>query len=164
MASASYSVAGAWTPRVYAEYNYASGDSDAADGSVESFEDMYPTAHLYYGYNDLVGLRNLHNLRVGASVAPWRRLALAVDVHTFALATGSDHLYNAGGAATVQAPPGGAAETRVGEEIDVTFTWPFGSTMTLAGGVGHLFPGPFLEAESAGASNTFTHLALTLRL
>jgi hypothetical protein len=29
--------------------------------------------------------------------------------------------------------------------------------------VGHLFPGPFLEAESAGASNTFTHLALTLR-
>lgn len=163
LASTGYTLGTAGSPRVYAEYNYASGDSDPADGTVESFDDMYPTAHLYYGYNDLVGLRNLHNVRVGASVAPWRGLTVQVDVHGFVLAERTDHLYNAGGAVAVQAPPGGASERRVGEELDVTFALPVGGTMMLAGGVGHLFPGPFLEAQSDGAGNTFTHLALTVR-
>jgi hypothetical protein len=80
-----------------------------------------------------------------------------------ALAEATDHLYNAGGGTTVQAPAGGATETSVGQELDFTFTLPIGTTMTLAGGVGRLFSGPFLEAESAGADNTFTHLALTMR-
>jgi hypothetical protein len=162
-ATASYSMAATWSPRVYGEYNYASGDTDGTDGRVESFNDMYPTAHLYYGYNDLVGYRNIHNVRLGASVVPWRQLSVAVDFHTFDLATGNDNLYNSGGAATVLAPPGGAPDRSVGEELDLTLSSPIGETITVAGGVGRLFTGPFLEANSPGADQTFTYFALTMR-
>jgi hypothetical protein len=161
--TAGYTLGTKWSPRIYGEYNYASGDSDASDQKVESFDDMYATAHLYYGYNDVVGLRNLRNVRLGASVNPWRRLTVAVDLHTFALASGADHLYNAGGAATVQAPSGGAANRRVGEELDVSFTLPIAQTLSLAGGIGRTFAGPFLEAHSPGADYTFTHAALSMR-
>jgi len=163
LASAAYPFPGPWTPRLYAEYNYASGDGRPGDGTIESFDDMYPTAHLYYGYNDLVGLRNLANVRVGASAVPWRRLTLAVDLHSFRLATGSDHLYNAASVATVMAPAGGATDRSVGQEVDVSFTLPVAQTLSLSGGIGRLFTGPFLEANSAGADNTFVHLALAMR-
>jgi hypothetical protein len=163
LASAAYPFAAPWSPRLYAEYNYASGDGTPGDGTLESFDDMYPTAHLYYGYNDMVGLRNLHNVRVGASVVPWRRLNLALDVHTFRLATPSDHLYNAAGVATVMVPSGGAVDSGVGTEVDASFTLPVAQTLTLSGGVGRLFAGPFLEAHSPGADNTFVHAAAAVR-
>lgn len=163
LANAAYSFAAPWTPRVYAEYNYASGDGAPSDGKLESFDDMYPTAHLYYGYNDLVGLRNLHNVRVGGSVVPWRRLTLSLDVHTFRLATPDDHLYNAAGAATVQVPAGGAAHGDVGREVDVSFAVPVARTLSFSGGVGRLFTGPFLEAHSPGADNTFVYGQMALR-
>jgi hypothetical protein len=163
LASTAYSFAAPWSPRLYAEYNYASGDGAVGDGRIESFDDMYPTAHLYYGYNDLVGLRNLHNVRVGASVVPWRRLTIALDAHTFHLATGNDHLYNAAGVATVMAPAGGAGMTSVGRELDLTVTLPVAQTLSLAGGVGRLFVGPYLEALSAGADNTFVYAQVAMR-
>lgn len=163
LASAGYTLRTTWSPRVYAEINYASGDSDASDNTLEAFDDMYPTAHLYYGYNDLVGLRNLQSLRLGASAVPWRRLTLAVDFHTYRLASANDNLYNVAGVATVMAPVGGAATRRVGEEVDVTFTMPVAQTLTFAGGVGHMFTGAFLEANSPGAGYTFTYAAMSLR-
>ncbi len=161
--STTFAAGGRWSPRLYGEYNYASGDSDPADGTVESFDDMYATAHLYYGYNDLVGLRNLHNVRVGASAVPWRRLNVAVDFHTFALASANDHLYNSAGVTTVQAPTGGAPSKGVGQEVDLTLTVPIAQTLTFMGGVGRFFPGAFVEANTEGASYTFSYAALTVR-
>lgn len=38
-----------------------------------------------------------------------------------------------------------------------------GNTVTLLGGVGHMFPGPFLEANSPGDGNTFTYLSIDYR-
>jgi hypothetical protein len=163
MLSSAYAPGGRWTPRLYGEYNYASGDSDPTDAKVESFDDMYATAHLYYGYNDLVGLRNLHNIRLGASAVPWRRLNVAVDFHTFSLASATDNLYNAAGAMTVQVPTGGAPSKGVGEEVDLTLTLPVAQTLTFMGGVGRFFPGAFVEANTQGASYTFSYAALTMR-
>lgn len=149
--------------RLLAEYNFATGDRDPEDGVVEGFDDLFPTAHLYYGYNDLVGLRNIRNLRVGGRVLLWGNATFAADVHTFRLARKTDHLYNVAGAVTVRAPEGGAADARVGEEVDLSFSVPVTGTVTAAGGVGHMFPGPFLEANSPGEGHTFAHLALAVR-
>lgn len=153
-----YTFVASVTPRVYAEYNYGSGDPDATDGQVGWFDDVYPTAHLYYGYNDLVGWRNIKNLRLGTTVQPIGRLGLRVDYHTFWLADANDNLYNVAGGVTVRPPDGGAADSKVGDEVDVTVSVPITATLSAGGGVGHMFPGPFLEANTAGAGNTFTYL------
>jgi hypothetical protein len=145
-----------WTPRAYAEYTYGSGDADPNDGRVGGFDDLYPTAHLWYGYSDLVGWRNLKNARLGLQVSPHRKLKAAVDYHSFWLASRRDGLYNVAGRLAVAAPVEGAADTKIGDEVDVTFTVPLTPMVALGGGFGHLFPGPFLEANSPGHGNTFS--------
>jgi hypothetical protein len=146
------------SPRVYTEYNFGSGDADRTDGSVEWFDDVYPTAHLYYGYNDLVGWRNLKNIRLGATFSPLDKLGVRIDYHGFWLANANDSLYNVAGGLTVVTGPEGAATRRVGDEVDLTLSVPITGTLSAGGGVGHMFPGPFLEDNTAGAGNTFTYM------
>lgn len=142
------------SPRVYTEYNFGSGDSDPTDGEVGSFDDNYPTAHLYYGYNDLVGWRNLKNLRIGARMTV-ERVTIQLDYHGFWLDDTGDNLYNVASALSVV---GDGTETRIGDEVDLTVSLPITPTLSAGGGVGHMFPGPFLETNTAGAGNTFSYL------
>jgi hypothetical protein len=154
-----YTVASApLKPRFYAEYTFGSGDSNPADGRIGGFVDLYPTAHLWYGYNDLVGWRNLKNVRLGADLKPHRKLGVKLDYHSFWLANRNDGLYNAAGVRTVAAPAGGAVDAKIGDEVDVTFTVPLTKIMTVGCGVGHMFPGAFLEKNTPGHGNTFTFL------
>jgi hypothetical protein len=150
-------------PRLYAEYTFGSGDSDPSDGKIGGFVDLFPTAHLWYGYNDLVGWRNLKNVRLGAQFKPHRKLGLRVDFHQFRLANRNDGLYNAAGFKTVAAQPGGAVDTKMGDELDATASVSLTPTFIVGGGLGHLFPGSFLERYSAGHGNTFTFVFSALK-
>ena len=62
------------------------------------------------------------------------------------------------------APSGGAADSNIGDEVDATFTVPLTPTITIGGGIGHMFPGAFLKANTAGASDTFTFLFTNFKL
>lgn len=147
-----------WTPRLYVEYTFGSGDSDPGDGIAGGFSDLFPTAHLWYGYNDMVGWRNLKNIRIGSQVRPIGKLSVRLDYHSFWLAERTDGLYNVAGRRTVAAPEGGATDAKVGDEVDATFAVPLTPIITVGGGVGHMFAGPFLEANSPGSGNTFMFL------
>ena len=153
-----YSLDERWDPRLYVEYNFGSGDDDPNDGQVGGFVDLYPTAHLWYGYVDQTGWRNLKNIRLGAEVAPSKKLQLRFDFHSFWLASKRDGLYNVGGRLTIAAPPGGAEETKIGDEVNAIFTVPVSDLLSLGGGVGHLFPGHFVKANSPGSGHTFSYL------
>lgn len=159
-----YTVNAPWSPRLYAEYTFGSGDSDSTDGTIGGFNDVYPTAHLWYGYNDLVGWRNLKNLRVGTQFKPLAKLGVRLDYHSFWLANRNDGLYNVAGVRTVAAPSGGAVDSKIGDEVDATFTVPLTPTITIGGGIGHMFPGAFLKTNTPGASDTFTFLFTNFRL
>ncbi len=124
-------------PRVFLEYNYASGDDDPTDNSIGWFSDIYPTAHLYYGYNDLVGWRNIKNLRLGMALNPVRKLKLNIDFHSFWLANRHDNLYNVAGNISVRPGPELGVDTKVGDEVNVTLATPVNKSMTLGGGIGY---------------------------
>lgn len=113
--------------------------------------DLFPTAHVFYGYNDLASWRNLENLRLGAQAKPLRKLAVRFDYHSFWLADTNDGLYNVAGRRTVVAPT---------DEVDATYTLPLTAILTLGGGIGHMCPRPFLESNTPGSGNTFTFLFL----
>jgi hypothetical protein len=162
-AEVGYTIPVRWTPRAYAEYTFGSGDADPNDGRVGGFDDLYPTAHLWYGYNDMVGWRNLKNLRLGLQLQPHRKLKTSFDYHSFWLAGRHDGLYNAAGRLAVAAPEAGATDTKVGDEIDVTFTVPLTPVVAVGCGVGHLFPGPFLDANKRGHGNNFSFVFLAYR-
>ncbi|WP_447978971.1 alginate export family protein [Candidatus Nitrospira bockiana] len=58
-----------WSPRLGIEFNYASGDGDAArcqqgqvaacNGNANTFENFYPTNHIVMGYADVMAWRNM---------------------------------------------------------------------------------------------------------
>lgn len=137
--------------RVLGEYNYASGDRDPADGRRGTFDQLYPTPHDKYGLADQVGWKNIHHVRAGLEINRWSGWPTAAGYHTWWLAEPRDALYNAGGASIARVA-GGAANRRVGQEIDVQIARLVTPQLQVAAGYSHVFPGPFLEEATPGAS------------
>ena len=148
-----------WTPRLSAEYNYATGDRNPRDGVRGTFDILYPTPHDLYGLADQVGWKNLHHARGGFEMKPGKKLRVVANYHSWWRASLEDGLYNAGGALLVSSP-GSAAGRHIGQEIDFQAFYSFHSSLQLAGGVAHIFPGVFLRRVSPGASYTSPYLML----
>jgi hypothetical protein len=150
----------AGTPRLAAEYNYSSGDADPADGIRGTFDQLYPTAHEKYGLADQVGWRNIHHARVGFDFTPIKATPITISYHSYWLAEPRDALYAASGAALARVPLG-AANTHVGEEIDVQVTHSLTPYLALAAGYAHLLTGPFLKQATPGKSYSAPFLMVT---
>jgi hypothetical protein len=151
---------GKMAPHVTGEYNYASGDQDPADGTRGTFDQLYPTGHDKYGLADQVGWRNIHALRVGFDVSPFKATPVTVNYHSYWLAQGRDALYAANGAALARVAAG-AASRKVGQEIDLQIAGPLTPQLALAAGYSHLFAGPFLKEATPGKSYSGPFLMLT---
>jgi len=139
------------TPRLTTEYNYASGDSDPADGIRGTFDQLYPTAHDKYGLADQVGWRNLHDIRVGVEATPFKATPITVNYHAYWLAEKRDALYAASGAPLARVAAG-AESARVGQELDLQVTRPLFPQLLVTAGYAQLFAGPFLKQATPGAS------------
>jgi hypothetical protein len=148
------------TPRLLAEYNYASGDANPADGRRGTFDQLYPTGHEKYGLADQVGWRNIHDVRSGAELKPVPKLSISGIYHSWWLADAHDGLYNAGGALLARFANGNAGR-HVGEEADLQAVYALNGQVQLAGGYGHIFPGTFLKLATPGKSHNFSYAMVT---
>jgi len=153
-------IPGKMAPHVTGEYNFASGDENPADGTRGTFDQLYATAHDKYGLSDQVGWRNIHDIRLGFDVSPFKATPITVNYHSYWLAERRDALYAASGAVLARVPAG-AASTKVGQEIDVQVTRPLSPQLALAAGYSHLFAGPFLKQATPGRSYTGPFVMLT---
>jgi hypothetical protein len=159
-----YTFSESWgTPRVGLEYAYASGDSDAADGKHETFENLFPTNHKFYGYMDFFSLQNLHNVRGIFQIKPHPRLSMAIEAHGFWLADTHDNFYNVGGAPRggLGVPAGGAGtgygiyannSNFVGAELDVIAGYALTRNAQLEVGYGHFFVGDYVRQSLSNAA------------
>ena len=115
VAQGGYTFSDMWaTPRLGLEYSHGSGDSDPKDNKHETFENLFPTNHKYYGYMDFISLQNVHDVRGSLQIKPHSRVSLAVEGHAFWLANTHDSFYNVGGVAR-----GGVNPTPVGNGYGV---------------------------------------------
>ncbi len=153
-AQTGYTFADAWaTPRLGAEYSYGSGDKNANDGKHETFENLFPTNHKFYGYMDFLSLQNLQDVRGIFQLRPHPRVSVALEGHGFWLADTHDNLY-----AVTGAPRGGAGATPgtgyginpsyssfVGAEVDLIAGWAVTRFAQLEAGYGHFFTGKYIQ-------------------
>jgi hypothetical protein len=153
-----YTVANSkFKPRLFAEYNYASGDNNAADGRRETFDQLYPTGHDKIGLNDQVGWKNISAARGGIELKPTAKMTLSGSYHSFWLADVHDSLYGANGASIVKVAAGTAGR-HVGQETDSQLVFAVSPILQLSGGYGYLFPGQFLKNATPGQANQFTYI------
>lgn len=141
-----------WKPRLFAEYNFATGDSNAKDGEVGTFQNLFPTNHKFYGYMDVFSWQNIHNPAISFSVNPIKTVKLQLDYHAFWLADTADAWYRANGVTAVR-PINKAADNFVGTELDFTATWKATKQLSFLVGYSHFFAGDYLKQTGSKASD-----------
>ncbi len=148
-----------WTPRLAFEYQHGSGDANPRDGRRGTFDTLYPTAHGLYGIADQVGWKNIHDLHWRLEIRPNSRWRLVGDYHSWWRSSLNDGIYNTGGVLLVRTR-GPADGRHVGQELDVQAFCVINPRLSVAGGVGRIFPGTYLKRASPGSSYTFPFVML----
>ncbi len=147
------------TPRMFAEYNYATGDKKPTDGKRGTFDQLFPSAHDLYGLTDQIGWKNIQHLRTGLEVKPRTNWNLAAKYNSYWLADPHDALFNSASIVIARSAAGHAG-VFVGQELDFVSSVKYKQGPILSGGFGHLFPGTFLNATTPGKAYNFPYLSL----
>ncbi len=146
------------TVQCSAEYKYASGSREP--GRSGTFDALYPAAHDKIGHEDLLGWRNIRNVKATASWAVAHGMALTLMFNDSWLASSTDGVYNTAGKLIVKPLAGGATGTHIGREADAFVTWKHGG-VTLGGGMGRFFTGDFLKATTPGMQQSLLYVFQT---
>lgn len=146
-----------WTPRIYGEYNHASGDRNPRRGNkFNTFDNLFPTNHNKYGFMDFLALKNMNDFMLGASVKPNVRWLFSADFHWFMLDAKESAWFNAGGGVVRPANP--RANTHLGEEIDLLVNYKMTEHLSFLGGYSHFFTGSFVEDTGAHDDANFFYV------
>jgi hypothetical protein len=146
-------------PRIGAEFSHASGDRDAGDGRLGTFDQFYPTNHAKYGLTDRVGWRNMRDTAVFLEVSPRRGVAVKASVHRLWVATVADAWYGAGGAPVVRNPE--ATSRALGTDVGVAATWAVSKHLALGVGMSQLQPDGFLRQSGVHRPLRAPHVSST---
>ncbi len=165
----------AWQHRIGLTYSYASGDKSATDQTSQTFQNLFATTHLFYGYMDLNSLQNLHDYRLTYSFKPKPNLSINLDYHLHRLARTTDSWYNVAGVARA----GGAANLgtgyaispnfskALGQEIDLIVGWHVIPSTQIEVGVSRYFRGSYIKQSlttlgSKDANYVYVQVTLSL--
>jgi hypothetical protein len=149
-------------PRIFTQYDYASGNSNPAqNGRHSTFDTIYPTAHDRFGITDLFGWQNIEAVRAGATIEPHRRLTFTAQGLDFWAADALDSVYNTSGSAIVTNKTDHGRH--VGAEIDGYSWYELDRHFNVGGGVGYFGGGQFLTNVSTSHSYTYYYFALNFK-
>jgi len=146
-AGAGYTFDVPWTPRLGLQYNFASGDHDPFDGTIETFQNLFPTNHKFYGIMDLTAWQNMHQAVAELKVQPVKQVTAQLDYRAFFIASNDDFWYRANGTTAVRplTPAARDAGQFEGSQIEFITTWNVCKYFQLQGGYAHFFAGDYLK-------------------
>lgn len=145
-----------WTPRLGLGLDYASGDTSSSDSTLNTFNQLFPLGHAYYGYADQLGRQNAIGTKATLSAKPLPELTLALDNHLFWRASAQDDVYGVAGNVTRKANSG--SDTYLGYEADLTATWKWDAHLQTQLGFSLFAPGSFYQQGGTSALQSFTYL------
>jgi hypothetical protein len=140
-----------------AEYKFASGSRDAHRSG--SFDQLYPAAHDKLGHADVLGWRNVRNVKVTSVLSVSKALSLTAMYNDSWLAVRTDAAYNLQGRPIARSLSG-LAGSHLGREADLFAAWTRGP-LTLAGGFGYFFTGRFLRITTPGLDQRLLYFSQT---
>lgn len=161
-AEVGYTFDAPWKPRFALDYDYGSGDANAKDGKINTFQNLYPTNHLYYGYMDVFSWQNIHDVNASFKVTPCKKVTAKVDYHVFWLADTGDAWYRANGTAQVRPITPGASNF-AGSELDTTLTYAPLKWLSFQLGYSHFFAGSYLKDTGAHSDADFAYTQMMIK-
>ncbi|MBV9759124.1 MAG: alginate export family protein [Acidobacteriaceae bacterium] len=147
-------------PRIFAEYNYGSGNKNPNSLTWGTHDQLYPSAHDKMDLGDQFGWRNIEDLRIGVDQKASRKWTFTEMMDNLWLATKNDAVYGANGAISVAADPR-AASKHLGEELDMLADFKQNRHVTYGLGFAHIFTGAFLNQATHGKDYNYPYLYVT---
>ena len=146
-------------------YNWASGDKDPEDQQHQTFDNLYPLNHAFYGYMDLFGLQNMKNLEFNLSAPIGKQFKMRFAWHEFWLnEPGSDSWYHAGLGVLRSATPGNNAG-HAGREMDIKLNYKLpGYKVGLESGISMFFWGNYFDQIQSTTNAGFFYLMMNYSL
>ena len=164
-------------PRLAFLYSHGTGDRNAADGRSGTFQNLFPTNHLFYGYMDFSSLQNLHDFRVAYSAKPTATTAVALEAHSHFLARTTDFWYNVAGVPRNVATSAVGSGTgyrinpsyskHVGHELDLVAAWTFRPYAQIEVAACRYFRGNYIKQSLAAVGSkdaSYFYVQLNLNL
>lgn len=139
-------------------YSFASGDDSAADSTVKTFDQLYPTNHGKFGHADVVGFQNLQMLKAEWQQALSEKSQLTVGYFILNKAEASDAVYATTGA--VHAANAGNTDTSIGSELAITYQTQMEEMINLNAGLSYFTPG---KALNGSATQTWSYVQTSFK-
>jgi hypothetical protein len=150
--------------RPYLGFDIASGDRKPTDGQVETFDQLFPTGHTFFGYIDVIGRQNIIDLHPGIEFTVLkdrqfaRKLSFSTEYHVFWRESDRDAVYNAAG--TVLRADATNRSTVIGNELDLLLNWQVETHTSFYAGYSHFFPGSFINQTGSHQAIDFAYGAV----
>ncbi len=138
---------------------YASGSDSGAVAQSGTWDQLFPLAHSYLGYADVLGRKNVVEERLVGTMNPAKSVRLRASIHAFQRANTGDAIYDTPGA--VLRAPGTSAARDIGGETDLTVQWRVGSHLRIDGGYAHFTPGSFMRETGSALAYSWMYAAVT---
>ncbi len=163
-AGVGYTFDASWLPRIGVAYSFGTGDGDPTDGQIETFQNLFPTNHKFYGQMDVFSWQNMHDLEVSVKATPTKSLTAKAEYHAFWLADTNDSWYRANGVATVRplSPAARSASNYAGSEVDLTLTYAATTWLSVEAGYSHFWAGDYLSDTGPSDDADFGYVQATV--
>jgi hypothetical protein len=139
---------------VIAEYKYASGGSRPDRSGT--FDQLFPAAHDKLGHADVLGWRNVRNLKTTAAWSWTKSFTVNAMYNNSWLADSRDAVYNSQGRPVARSASG-TAGSHIGQEADLFVTYKK-SGWTMGAGYGYFFSGEFIRRTTRGVDPQYAYV------
>jgi hypothetical protein len=136
-------------PRVFGEYNYASGTKNPNSNHWGAHDVIYASAHDKITFADQFSWKNIQEIRTGVSEKLGTKWTLTQMFNDLRLATKNDALYGDNGGVAIAAKPN-ATSRHIGTELDLIADYKQNQHITYGFGFAHIFTGKFLNQATPG--------------
>jgi hypothetical protein len=135
-------------PRIGLRVNAASGDRDASDPDLQTFNALFPRGGLAGEGFGVLSPANLIHVRPSFDFRITERLYGFVGVDFLLRTSRGDGIYGPGG--NIARAPGGSQARYVGTDVDFSVTWDINRHAALELSGGYFFAGDFIKQSGPG--------------
>jgi len=147
-------------PRVFAEYNYASGSKNPNGNTWGTHDQIYPSGHDKMDFADQFGWRNIQDIRAGVNEKAGDKWTFTEIFDDVWLATKNDAVYASSGAMSIAAHPG-ATSSHLGTELDLIAEYKQSRHVSYGFGFCRLFTGRYLKDATPGKAYNYPFTYVT---
>jgi hypothetical protein len=152
-----------YKPRFGAGFDWAGGDKNPRDGEIETFDQLFPSGHKYFGFLDLIGRRNVTATNFNLTFWPLpKKVKGALAYHTFWLTADRDALYNAAGGAGRRDLTGRSGK-EVGHELDLTLSWNLDAHSSILLGYSHFWDSDFIQQSGVSEDADLVYVQYAMK-